>query len=40
MEYIKEDLEKILSTKVDIISLGALMRNFFRKNLEQDAVYI
>lgn len=37
---IKEDLEKILSTKVDIISLGALMRNFFRKNLEQDAVYI
>ena len=37
---IKEDLEKILSTKVDVISLGAIMRNFFRKSLEQDAIYI
>ena len=37
---IKEDLEKILSTKVDVISSGAIMRNFFRKSLEQDAIYI
>ena len=40
IQDIKEDLEKILSTKVDVISSGAIMRNFFRKSLEQDAIYI
>lgn len=40
IQDIKEDLEKIFHTKVDIISLGAIMRNFFKKNLEEDAIYI
>lgn len=37
---IKEELERIFHTKVDIISLGAIMRKYFRKNLEEDAIYI
>ena len=40
IQDIKEDLEKIFRTKVDIISLGAIMRNFFKKSLEEDAIYI
>ena len=40
IQDIKEDLEKIFCTKVDIISLGAIMRNFFKKSLEEDAIYI
>ena len=32
--------KKIFRTKVDIISLGAIMRNFFKKSLEEDAIYI
>lgn len=40
IQDIKEDLEKIFHTKVDIISLGAIMRNFFKKSLEEDAIYI
>lgn len=40
IQDIKEDLEKIFHTKADIISLGAIMRNFFKKSLEEDAIYI
>lgn len=37
---IKEELEKIFKCKVDVISLGAMMRPLFRKNLERDAVFV
>ena len=37
---IKEELEKIFNCKVDVISLGAMMRPLFRKNLERDAVFV
>ena len=37
---IQDIKEKIFRTKVDIISLGAIMRNFFKKSLEEDAIYI
>lgn len=40
MQDIKDDLEVLFKTKVDVISLGAVMRNFFRKSLEKDAIYI
>lgn len=40
MMTIQEDLEKIYGCKVDVISLGAIMRPIFKKNLEKDAVYI
>lgn len=37
---IKDELEKIFNCKVDVISLGAMMRPLFRKNLERDAVFV
>lgn len=37
---IKEELEQLFRTKVDVVSLGAIMRDLFRKNLEQDAIFI
>lgn len=37
---IQEELEELFHTKVDVISLSAIMRDLFRKNLEQDAIYI
>lgn len=37
---IKEELEKIFNCKVDVVSLGAMMRPLFRKNLERDAVFV
>lgn len=37
---IKEELEELFHTKVDVISLDALMRPLFRQSLEQDAIYI
>ncbi|MCD7924420.1 MAG: nucleotidyltransferase domain-containing protein [Bacteroides sp.] len=40
MQDIKDELEDRFSTKVDVISLGSMMRNFFRKSLEKDAIYI
>lgn len=40
MVYIQEDLERILSCKVDLVSLGASLRPVFRKNLERDAVFV
>lgn len=40
MADIQEDLEKIFSCKVDVVSLGAMFRPVFRKNLERDAVFV
>jgi predicted nucleotidyltransferase len=37
---IQSELENILQCKVDVISLGALMRPLFKKSLENDAIYI
>ena len=37
---IKDELEKIFKCKVDVVSLGAMMRPLFRKNLERDAVFV
>ena len=37
---IKEELENIFNCKVDVVSLGAMMRPLFRKNLEKDAVFV
>ena len=37
---IKEELEKIFNCKVDVVSLGAMMRPLFRKNLERDTVFV
>ena len=37
---IQEELESIFRCKVDVISLGAMMRPLFKKNLERDAVYV
>ena len=38
--YIQEELEKIFHRKVDIISLHENQTPAFRKNVEQDAIYI
>ena len=40
MTGIQEDLEGIFSCKVDLVSLGAIFRPVFKKNLERDAVYV
>ena len=40
MTGIQEDLEGIFSCKVDLVSLGAILRPVFKKNLEKDAVYV
>ena len=40
MASIQNELEEIFKCKVDLISLGAVMRPLFRKNLERDAVYV
>lgn len=37
---IKEELELLLHTKVDLITLHENMRQLFRHNLEQDAIYV
>lgn len=37
---IKEDLEKLFRTKVDVITLHDTMRALFRRNIEQDAIYV
>lgn len=37
---IQEDLESIFCRKVDVISLGAVMRPLFKQNLERDAVFV
>ena len=33
-------MEELFKCRVDLISLGAIMRPLFRKNLERDAVYV
>ena len=40
MAGIQNELEELFKCKVDLISLGAVMRPLFRKNLERDAVYV
>ena len=40
MMEIQEDLEEIFNCKVDLVSLGAMFRPVFKKNLERDAVYV
>ncbi|MCH4155016.1 MAG: nucleotidyltransferase family protein [Muribaculaceae bacterium] len=37
---IQSELEELLKSKVDVISLGAIMRPLFKKSLENDAIYI
>ncbi len=37
---IQEELEHLFQCKVDVISLGAVMRPLFKKNLEKDAIYV
>lgn len=37
---IQEELEEIFKRKVDVISLGAIMRPLFRQSLEEDAIYV
>lgn len=37
---IKEDLEKLLRIKVDLLTLHENMRQLFRQNIERDAIYI
>lgn len=37
---IQEELEHLFHCKVDVISLGAVMRPLFKKNLEKDAIYV
>ena len=40
MAGIQNELEELFKCKVDLISLGAIMRPLFKKNLERDAVYV
>lgn len=37
---IKDDLERIFSKKVDLLTLHENMRKLFRQNIERDAIYI
>lgn len=37
---IKEELEALFHTKVDVVSLTAIMQTLFKKELEHDAIYI
>lgn len=37
---IQEELENLFKCKVDVISLGAIMRPLFRQSLEEDAIYV
>lgn len=37
---IKDFLEKRFNTKVDVVSLSAMMRSLFRNHIEKDAIYI
>ncbi len=40
MTGIQEELESIFKRKVDLVSLGAIFRPVFKKNLERDAVFV
>lgn len=37
---IRNELEEQFRCKVDVISLGAIMRPLFRKSLEEDAIFV
>lgn len=37
---LKDELEDLFRRRVDVISLGAIMRPLFRKSIEQDVIYI
>lgn len=37
---IKDDLENLFRQKIDLITLHETMRTLFRRNLEQDAIYL
>ena len=37
---IRDELENLFQCKVDVISLGAIMRPLFRKTLEHDAIFV
>lgn len=37
---IRNELEDLFHKKVDVISLGAIMRPLFRQSLEQDAIFV
>lgn len=37
---IKEDLEQLFSKKIDLITIHEAMRALFKRNIEQDAIYI
>ena len=36
----QEELENIFKCKVDVVSLGSIMRPLFRQSLEEDAIYV
>lgn len=40
LQEIREDLEKLFSRKVDLLTLHENMRQLFRQNIERDAIYI
>jgi predicted nucleotidyltransferase len=37
---IKETLEQRFHAKVDVVSLTSIMRDLFRKSIENDAIYV
>lgn len=40
LQEIREDLEKLFSRKVDLLTLHENMRQLFCQNIERDAIYI
>lgn len=37
---IKDDLEQLFNKKIDLITIHEAMRALFKRNIEQDAIYI
>lgn len=40
LEDIREELEKVFATKIDLLTLHNNMRPSFRKNIERDAIFV
>lgn len=40
LQDIREELEELFRKKVDLLTLHENMRQLFRRNIEQDAIYI
>jgi len=40
LQDIREELEQLFQKKVDLLTLHENMRQLFRQNIEQDAIYI